>query len=82
MISAGDVDGYFVYFDASREAVGVRDLTDDEKSVTLDKQVSVSGLIRSDQAEESDGCEHVSAPLRRVLLQLDLMDLIEESENE
>ena len=36
---------YYMYFDASRETPGVRDLTEDEKSARLDKLVSVSGLV-------------------------------------
>ena len=39
-----DRGDHFMYFDAAREAPCLRDLTEDEKSVTLDKLVSVSGL--------------------------------------
>ena len=48
--------GLFVWFDPENERLSLRDLSEDEKVVTLDKLSSVSGLIRSDQAEESDGC--------------------------
>ena len=57
MSKAEDSSGFFMYFDASREMPGVRELTEDEKSLTLDKQRSVRGLIRSDQLELEDGCE-------------------------
>ena len=39
-----DRGDHFMYFDAAREAPCVRGLTKDEKSFTLDKLVSVSGL--------------------------------------
>ena len=56
-----DSGAHYMYFDASREAPGVRELTEDEKSLTLDKQRSVSGLIRSDQLELLDGCTSASS---------------------
>ncbi len=43
--------GLFVWFDPEVERLTLRDLTEDEKSVTLDKLGSVSGSIRSDQLE-------------------------------
>ena len=49
--------GVHVWFDPRTEILTLRDLTEVEKSVTLDKRRSVSGLIRSDQAEDIDGCE-------------------------
>jgi hypothetical protein len=49
--------GLLVWFDPDTELVSLRDLTEDEKSLTLDKQRSVSGLIRSDHAEIIDGCD-------------------------
>ncbi len=71
-LEGGGPEDCVVYFDASREAVGIRDLTEGEKSLTLDKLGSVSGLIRSDQPENIDGCEPVGVVLQRVLRQLDL----------
>jgi len=72
VLKAPDVHGFFMYFDGSREAPGVRDLTEDEKSATLDSFRSVSGLIRSDSPEEIDGCELVGPVAQRVLRQLSL----------
>ncbi len=51
--------GLFVWFDPETEGLTLRDLTEDEMSVNLDKQCSVSGLIRSDDAEVSDGCDQL-----------------------
>ena len=59
VIPAQDQDGWFVYFDASTERLTLRDLTEDEKLATLDSVRSVSGLIRSDTDEETDGCDKV-----------------------
>ncbi len=51
--------GLFVWFDPETERLSLRDLTEEEKSATLDKLSSVSGLIRFDQAKEADGCDGV-----------------------
>ena len=61
---AEDFTGFFMYFDASREVPALRALTEDEKSLTLDKHGSVSELIRSDQLEDQDGCNGASRSLR------------------
>ena len=50
-------EGVSVWFDPTTELLTLRDLTEDEKLTNLDKRRSVSGSIRSDQAEEIDGCE-------------------------
>ncbi len=49
--------GLHVWFDPSEEVLTLRDLTDEEKSVTLDKRSSVSGMFPEGHSEESDGCE-------------------------
>ena len=49
--------GLHVWFDPRTEILILRDLTMAEKLATLDKPGSVSGSIRSDQAEISDGCD-------------------------
>ena len=56
-LQAQDEHGVMVYFDPRKERLTLRDLTEDEKSVRLDKLSSVSGLIRSDQLELLHGCE-------------------------
>ncbi len=48
--------GLFVWFDPDTERLSLRDLTEDEKAVTLDSVPSVSGSIGSDQPEAADGC--------------------------
>jgi len=47
VVPAQDQDGWFVYFDASQELLTLRDLTEAEKSATLDKLGSVSALSPS-----------------------------------
>ncbi len=56
LLAADDVNGYFLYFDASSERVTLRELTRDEKIAYLDKPSSVSAPSRVDQAKDSDGC--------------------------
>ncbi len=65
--AADDGVGIMVYFDPHIELLTLRDLLEDEKSVTLDKLRSVSGLIRSDQAEVADGCKAPGEPLQGLL---------------
>ncbi len=64
---AQDMYGWYVYFDASRELLTLRDLTEDEISANLDKLSSVSGSIRSDYPEESDGCDGPGDSLQGLL---------------
>ena len=64
---ADDGIGIMVYFDPHIELLTLRDLTEDEKSTTLDKLSSVSGLIRSDQAKIVDGCIAPGDPLQGLL---------------
>ena len=45
---AEGMHGVHVWFDPNRERLTLRDLTEEEKSVILDKLSSVSGLIRSE----------------------------------
>ncbi len=50
--------GLFVWFDPETERLTLRDLTEAEKSDTLDKLSSVSGLIRFDSSYDVlDGCK-------------------------
>ncbi len=62
--------GLFVWFDPALERLTLRDLTEGEKFANLDKHRSVSGLIRSDQSERSDGCDSEAKP--EILSQLSL----------
>ncbi len=71
-LSSADPAGCNVWFDPTTELLTLRDLTEDEKLVTLDKLGSVSALAQFDHVGEIDGCELVSGPLARVLRQLDM----------
>ncbi len=42
---AEDLPGWYMYFDASREVPGVRDLTKAEKKAIVDTPISVSGSV-------------------------------------
>ncbi len=65
--------GLFVWFDPDTELLTLRDLTEDEKSVTLDKLGSVSGLLHDDHSEVSDGCAGAQgSSLGPSFVQLDL----------
>ena len=74
----GDAGDHFMFFDASRELPGVRDLTEVERAAYLDSDCSVSGLFVDSESKEINGCEHVSGPLRRVLRQLSLFGGVED----
>ncbi len=58
--------GLMCYFDPAIEEVQLRYLTKDEKSLTLDKPRSVSGLFRFVDSEEVDGCDTPLGPSRGV----------------
>ena len=53
-----DEHGFFMYFDALREAPAVRALTEGERIAYLDSVVSVSAVERErDEIDLIDGCE-------------------------
>ena len=66
-----------VWFDPDTELLTLRDLTEDEKSLTFDKPRSVSGLIRSDDRELIDGCTGPSQLEGPSFVQFDLLEEIE-----
>ena len=57
VMKAFDQEGLLVWFDPTSERLSLRDLTEAEKADMLDRSGSVSGLIRFDQDEITDGCE-------------------------
>ena len=48
MRDAEDQIGMYIWFDPTSEAVSLRDLTEGEKCVILDNDVSVSGMFADD----------------------------------
>ena len=52
-ISRATPFGLYVWFDPSKEVVVLRDLTEGEKAVILDKVSSVSALPQSDDSEDN-----------------------------
>jgi len=58
-LSQAEPHGLLVWFDPYREDIMLRDLTDEERSVRLDTQVSVSALIGSDQLEQYSIMTHL-----------------------
>ena len=72
--------GLHVWFDPRTELLTLRDLTEDEKSVTLDKLSSVSAVGLAGLAEELDGCEQglESSSRDPSFVQLDLMKEVDD----
>ena len=73
--------GLHVWFDPAHELLTLRDLTEAEKSATLDEPGSVSALrLFRDYAEVIDGCTEGPLPEGPLHIQLDLLH--EETDNE
>ncbi len=66
--------GLLIWVDPDTELLTLRDLTEDEKCSTLDKRRSVSGLIRSDTPEVTDGCDGSQLSLGPSFVQLDPLE--------
>ncbi len=49
--------GLFVWFDPDEEALVLRELTEEEKSVNLDSVFSVSALVEGEGLCSADGCD-------------------------